>query len=57
MRTLLTWAAFAALALGVLTAASTARADDDVIRFGITAPMSGAAASWGTAPTGSASRP
>jgi branched-chain amino acid transport system substrate-binding protein len=47
MRTLLTWAAVAALALGVSTAASTARADDDVIRFGITAPMSGAAASWG----------
>ena len=47
MKTLLTWAAVAALAVCVSTAASTARADDDVIRFGITAPMSGAAASWG----------
>src|SRR3954447_11432290 len=39
--------AYAALAVGLLVGVSTARADDDVIRFGITAPMSGAAASWG----------
>jgi hypothetical protein len=46
MKMLLTWAA-ATLAAGLLAGVSAARADDDVIRFGITAPMSGAAASWG----------
>ena len=46
MKMLLTWAA-ATLAAGLLVGVSAARADDDVIRFGITAPMSGAAASWG----------
>ncbi len=43
-KSLLGWVAAAALALTLCT---PARAQDDVIRLGITAPMSGAAASWG----------
>jgi branched-chain amino acid transport system substrate-binding protein len=48
--------ATAALATVLLLGMPTARADDDVIRFGITAPMSGAAASWGIGADWGASR-
>jgi branched-chain amino acid transport system substrate-binding protein len=44
MKHFLAWAI--ALALGVC-AGPAARADDDIIKLGISAPMSGAAASWG----------
>jgi branched-chain amino acid transport system substrate-binding protein len=45
MKAILAWTFAVALAIG--GGAIGAKADDDLIRFGITAPMSGAAASWG----------
>ena len=44
MKQLLAWAAIAAVGL---CASPAAKAEDNVIKLGISAPMSGAAASWG----------
>jgi branched-chain amino acid transport system substrate-binding protein len=44
MKHLMAWAAAAVLAAGI---ASGARAEDNILRFGVFVPMSGAAASWG----------